>query len=199
MDNLPQYFYRRSDSAFAFASDMAPSHLKESKNRSHRDISYRQHVSLLRHHIGLQIIACILTKPQTAYSGLIASIVRFVIFFHSDAFEDGTWASADLTIWTSLEPGVYLMAACFPTYRPLVSLVFQSILSSSFLSRSLKQHTRDVHLRGVGPSSSGTIGEGRTGALFTHAKDKIFVDDGDQKGLVNCYPDEERSAEVRSE
>lgn len=55
--------------------------------------------------------------------GLIASIIRFVGFFNTNAVTDQTWAAMDLTIWTIIETGMYLMAACFPTYRPLVKFI----------------------------------------------------------------------------
>jgi len=35
-------------------------------------------------------------------------------------FTDITWNSVDSTIWTIMEPGVYFIASCLLTYRPLV-------------------------------------------------------------------------------
>ena len=42
------------------------------------------------------------------------------MFFQKQSFIDGTWSSVDLTIWTQLETGTYLMSACLMTYRPLL-------------------------------------------------------------------------------
>lgn len=127
----------------------------------------------------------------------MASIVRFAIYSHSNSFKDGTWASANLMILTSLEPGVYLMAACFPTYRPLVPRVVQFVSSSSILSRTLKQDTGDIDLPAYGSRSNGTtIGGRRSGIQFLDGKDKSFADDGDKKGLVKSYQGEGGNAEL---
>lgn len=32
---------------------------------------------------------------------------------------DGTYSGVELVIWTVCEPGIYLIAACLPTYKPL--------------------------------------------------------------------------------
>ncbi|KAI9744936.1 MAG: hypothetical protein M1818_001862 [Claussenomyces sp. TS43310] len=57
------------------------------------------------------------------HRGMIASIIRFATFFRSDAVTDGSWECEDL-IWTLVEPGIYLIAACLVTLRPLVNKVF---------------------------------------------------------------------------
>ncbi|PQE24041.1 integral membrane protein [Rutstroemia sp. NJR-2017a BVV2] len=56
----------------------------------------------------------------TGSIGLATSILRFDSFFKGSALEDGTWSSVDLMTWTLVEPDVYLIAACLPTYRPLL-------------------------------------------------------------------------------
>ena len=52
-------------------------------------------------------------------SGTAFSILRFASFFRGSAVADGTWDSVDLIYWTIIEPGVYLIAACLPTFRPV--------------------------------------------------------------------------------
>ncbi|TVY80878.1 hypothetical protein LSUE1_G005420 [Lachnellula suecica] len=59
----------------------------------------------------------------TGSLGLATSIVRFISFFRGDVIRDGTWSSVDLMIWTVVEPAVYLIAACLPTYRPLLIIL----------------------------------------------------------------------------
>lgn len=54
-------------------------------------------------------------------SGLITSIIRFTIFFQIDGLTDITWTAVKLGAISITEAGVYLMAACLPTYRPLVA------------------------------------------------------------------------------
>lgn len=56
----------------------------------------------------------------TTYSGLITSIVRFYEFYATNAEVDGTWSGATLDVWSAIEPGIYLITACIPSYRPLV-------------------------------------------------------------------------------
>lgn len=55
-------------------------------------------------------------------SGLVTSIIRFAGFFAQNAEVDGTYSAAELIVWTICESGIYLIAACLPTYRPLASL-----------------------------------------------------------------------------
>ncbi|KUI66311.1 hypothetical protein VM1G_01527 [Cytospora mali] len=52
--------------------------------------------------------------------GLISSVLRFVSFSSNNSFIDPTWHAVELIIWTIAEPGIYLVAACLMTYRPLV-------------------------------------------------------------------------------
>jgi len=57
------------------------------------------------------------------YSGLITSIIRFVVFFNVNPSPDHTRVAVDLLIWVQLEPGCYLIAACLPVCRPLLERV----------------------------------------------------------------------------
>lgn len=57
----------------------------------------------------------------TTSRGLVTSIMRFTIFFNVSALlNDGTFISAELAVWSLVEPGIYLIASCLPTLRPLV-------------------------------------------------------------------------------
>lgn len=141
----------------------------------------------LRHDFQLQLDACILTKSR-ASSGLVTSITRFIVYSHIEASKDATY-DTELLVWTSLEPGIYLMAACFPTYRPLFPRALQFISSSSLLSHSLKQDIGDV------PSSGGTLEGCGAGVPSTARKDENFVEDGDRRGLIKSDGGEEGSAE----
>ena len=66
--------------------------------------------------------------------GLIASIVRMVIFFRSNAFADPTWTAVTLLAWTMVEAEAVLIAACLPPLRPLFISLWQS--STRFTSRN---------------------------------------------------------------
>jgi len=63
--------------------------------------------------------------------GIIASIVRFTLFFDVKSLEDGTYSSAELAIWSLVEPGVYLIAACLPCLRPLMLIFFRWVTGNS--------------------------------------------------------------------
>ncbi|MCJ1240744.1 hypothetical protein MMC14_008748 [Varicellaria rhodocarpa] len=76
----------------------------------------------------------------TGSIGLISSIIRFDAFFDVKALVDGTWASANLAIWSAVEPGVYLIAACLPNLRPLIwSIVARAttVIHTNFSKKSL--------------------------------------------------------------
>lgn len=46
--------------------------------------------------------------------------MRFVTFSNNNSFIDATWNAVELIIWTIAEPGIYLIAACLITLRPLL-------------------------------------------------------------------------------
>lgn len=54
---------------------------------------------------------------------MLASILRCVAFFQNDPIVDGTWTAVTFLNWSIIEPGVYLIAACLPCYRPLFKLI----------------------------------------------------------------------------
>lgn len=87
-------------------------------------------------------------------------------------------------------------------YRPLVPRILRFIPARSFLGRSFKLDNGAIDLPVVNSRSSGRIRGRRAGVQIPAGTDKTFVDDGDdgdQRGLVNCYRGEEGSAEVGSE
>jgi len=69
--------------------------------------------------------------------GLITSVVRFTTFFRKNSFVDGTWSAIDLIIWTQIEPGVYLICACLPTWRPLLERA-----GKNFFGKVMNRKTR---------------------------------------------------------
>ncbi|ROW10487.1 hypothetical protein VMCG_02038 [Cytospora schulzeri] len=69
--------------------------------------------------------------------GLISSILRFVSFSNNNSFTDATWNAVELIIWTIAEPGIYLIAACLMTYRPLVDRFGSKIRAKATTQRQL--------------------------------------------------------------
>lgn len=57
----------------------------------------------------------------TPRSGIVASTIRAVEFFHDSdkMFGDPAWYMLDLMTYTIAEPGTLFLAACFSTYKPL--------------------------------------------------------------------------------
>jgi hypothetical protein len=51
---------------------------------------------------------------------------------------DGTYVSADLVIWSVVESGMYLIAACLPTLRPLVLKFFNKARETTGFSKGSK-------------------------------------------------------------
>jgi hypothetical protein len=82
------------------------------------------------------------------FSGLITSIIRFVLFWNINGQSDATWAGVKLGLITVAEPGVYLIAACLPTYRHLF--------------RSVKKHTGLSTGRSRSTYGRGTYGSGKS-------------------------------------
>ncbi|KAF7887002.1 uncharacterized protein EAF02_003649 [Botrytis sinoallii] len=75
---------------------------------------------------------------------ILASILRAVGIFTVPIFEDPGWLNVTVFAYTVAEPGTYLLAACFPTYRSLFSYLKSERLRStldatkSFTTRSQK-------------------------------------------------------------
>ncbi|KNG82299.1 hypothetical protein ANOM_008702, partial [Aspergillus nomiae NRRL 13137] len=70
--------------------------------------------------VSVQVKIGLAVTILTGSVGMITSIIRCVAFFQHDPLEDGTWASVTFVNWSIFEPGVYLLAACLPCYRPLI-------------------------------------------------------------------------------
>ncbi|KAF2805106.1 uncharacterized protein BDZ99DRAFT_450637 [Mytilinidion resinicola] len=81
---------------------------------------------------------------MTGSVGLISSCLRFVIFFRHNAFQDNTWTSVSLLTWTDIEPGIYFIAACMPSLRP----VFLRIRHFLVFPRKSKTITSDPAVDG---------------------------------------------------
>ncbi|KAL2842380.1 hypothetical protein BJY01DRAFT_264497 [Aspergillus pseudoustus] len=83
--------------------------------------------------------------------GLVTSILRMVIFFQESALTDPTWTSVNLGIWTVLEGGIIIVAACLPSIWPLIV---------RFLPNKLRSKNRGT--------TSGAAARGKTSAGANH-------------------------------
>ncbi|OCL04356.1 hypothetical protein AOQ84DRAFT_346335 [Glonium stellatum] len=78
----------------------------------------------------------------TGSIGLITSIIRFTTFFETNGQADSTWTAVRLGSISIAEAGVYLIAACLPTYRSLFrSVRNRNGLSTAKGSRGTRQDT----------------------------------------------------------
>ncbi|KAK2035581.1 integral membrane protein [Colletotrichum zoysiae] len=75
--------------------------------------------------------------------GVVASIIRAWIFFQTSAFADRTWASVGLVGWSIIETGTYIIAACLPHFRPMISYYTPPWLKS-FVRRTVSHATNTV-------------------------------------------------------
>lgn len=51
--------------------------------------------------------------------GIVASVIRTIVFSNIDPLEDATYKHVELINWTIIEPGLYLIAACALSCKPL--------------------------------------------------------------------------------
>lgn len=130
--------------------------------------------------------------------------MRFIFFFRADVSVDITWFAIDLWTWTTIEPGMYLIAAALPSLRPLLGLIFQNVDFSTLGSRLLhhrtkeslkKTKTRDMALSGRSDSSAPTQGERIGFRQLVDKKDETgFSSLDDSKRLVACYREDDRGS-----
>jgi hypothetical protein len=60
----------------------------------------------------------------TGLSGFAASIVRFPYIYQLTETQDFLWSNTDVSIWSTVEPGVSITAASMATMRPLFVAFF---------------------------------------------------------------------------
>jgi len=80
-----------------------------------------------RLHTTLNMKIGVMITLLTGSVGLITSILRCVAFSSSDVNEDSTWVYVNLSIYTIVEPSVYLIASCLPVCRPLLMIIKQCL------------------------------------------------------------------------
>jgi hypothetical protein len=74
-------------------------------------------------------------------SGIVAAVLRLRSVLEADLFGDITYQTS-LTIWTIIEPGVYLIASTIPTLRPLIGRFFKGANETILLAPRLTQYFR---------------------------------------------------------
>ncbi|KAK1139089.1 hypothetical protein N8T08_001275 [Aspergillus melleus] len=97
--------------------------------------------------------------------GTVASILRMTVFFQENALTDPTWASVNLGIWTVLEGGIIIIAACLPSIWPLIVRILPNQLMSKHSSKNRRrQRQRQRHRYTTSQlNAKGVIGFARLG------------------------------------
>ncbi|KAG9231117.1 hypothetical protein BJ875DRAFT_129805 [Amylocarpus encephaloides] len=54
----------------------------------------------------------------TGSLGIITAIIRLIVFSTLSSDPDFSYSATDTVMWTVIEPGIYLIAACLPSLRP---------------------------------------------------------------------------------
>ncbi|KAF2121791.1 hypothetical protein BDV96DRAFT_681862 [Lophiotrema nucula] len=72
----------------------------------------------------------------TGSVGIIASIIRTVVFSRIDPLVDVTFTHTQIVNWTIVEPGMYLLAACALSFKPIFRMVAKALHLESFVTHS---------------------------------------------------------------
>ncbi|KAK1593431.1 uncharacterized protein LY79DRAFT_514424 [Colletotrichum navitas] len=124
--------------------------------------------------------------------GVVASIIRAYIFFQTSAFADRTWASVGLVGWSIIETGTYIIAACLPHFRPMISYYTPPWLKS-FVRKTVSQATSTASKVTGSKSTQRRRGDDEV-ELTEHSRKQTFETESEVTG------DEERgyAGHVRS-
>ncbi|KAL8863087.1 MAG: hypothetical protein Q9178_000461 [Gyalolechia marmorata] len=135
----------------------------------------------------------------TGSIGMVTAILRFVVFFRTDFLFDLTWYAVELSIWTTAETGLYLIAACLPSLRPLFKHIdFGALRSrlSGYSNKLFSRHTsrKETSLPGMSSTTRNSRKIKAVGVnldrLHGQKDQASYADGNDQQGLVDCYLDE---------
>ncbi|OAG02579.1 uncharacterized protein CC84DRAFT_1207476 [Paraphaeosphaeria sporulosa] len=103
----------------------------------------------------------------TGSVGIIASVVRTVVFAKTNILDDITFTNVPLINWTIIEPGFYLLAACALSFKPLFRMVAKALhlgsvlthtksaLNKTSLHKTNQAQQKDIHMETFKSGSSG--------------------------------------------
>ncbi|GFF39395.1 hypothetical protein IFM46972_05872 [Aspergillus udagawae] len=78
--------------------------------------------------------------------GLIAGLIALFTFSTTNAVTDNTWNAALLIIWTLVEVGMYLIAACLISYQPLAKFIWRNTWRRQRGQKSSSQDQEHSHV-----------------------------------------------------
>ncbi|KAH7317548.1 integral membrane protein [Rhexocercosporidium sp. MPI-PUGE-AT-0058] len=115
----------------------------------------------------------------TASFGLVASVIRFTVFFKTDAFTDRTWESVPLVGWSVVEAGMYLIAACLPLLRPILTKHapkwLKNKISSTFKTYS-NSRSHDLQMNALNSNPNVSVAQGKQNK-FSESETKLVNGD----------------------
>ena len=134
---------------------------------------------------------------------MITCVLRFVIFYKTDILSDPTWFSIEMTVWTTTESGLYLIAACLPSLRSLVPLIMKHEYVDIFRKKLSGYHSKlfsrqTSHANNTEDSKERERGEKTSSATrkssrlrfgkWTHFEQSVSSgDDHTHEGLTACH------------
>ncbi|TDZ17333.1 Satratoxin biosynthesis SC1 cluster protein 4 [Colletotrichum orbiculare MAFF 240422] len=134
--------------------------------------------------------------------GIVASIIRAVTFFGTAAFTDRTWASVALVGWSIIETGTYIIAACLPHLKPMISHYTPPWLKSA-VRRTISQASNSASKASGSKDSRQKRGDdqveltARSKREMMDAESATMTGDEERGGYEGVVRSPTRSVEVR--
>jgi hypothetical protein len=122
-------------------------------------------------------------------SGIITAIIRFAIFFTLDPNQDQdlSWYSTDAVMWTTAEPGVYMIAVCLPSLRALFKALLRNPKFAWLRSMLGRRQTTTGHETGSLRHGGFPSSRNRTSFKLTDIHPRSFRDGNDHKGMFGYH------------
>ncbi|ORY12762.1 hypothetical protein BCR34DRAFT_482258 [Clohesyomyces aquaticus] len=112
----------------------------------------------------------------TGSIGIIASIIRTVVLSGIDPRADVTFSHTEIVNWSIIEPGMYLLAACALSFKPLFRIIAKTLHLESLLT-----HTRSTLGRHIGKTGK----TGKTSSTKSSLRMETFK--SDQSGFTKLH------------
>ncbi|KAF4636448.1 hypothetical protein G7Y89_g1636 [Cudoniella acicularis] len=150
--------------------------------------------------------------------GIFTSVIRFVVLIDfRDPESDLSWKAVTVVTWTIIVPGMYLIAACLPSLRPVLLPYFNSLDLQNAPARvrsilgmqtrySITTDAENAGLSGIRrPPRAKTRERSRDGNSDSkNSEDRVWKGTFGDSGQVNCYrqslsEDSERIQAIRED
>jgi len=134
-------------------------------------------------------------------SGIIASIIRTAVFATTNPLFDPTFSATSLLNWTIIEPGLYLLAACALSFKPLFRMIARALHLNQLVSFTKSSFGKTTHadrktnatgtptiirietFQSGSSGGSGKLSEGKDSEADAYAKEVIVVGKDIEEGV----------------